>query len=172
MPKAPTAPTSRPVAPKQQPPPIQRVNFTEDDFKGNVARFNTIMAQLTGAVQALQGSGGRTSLVSGLEMQGETVSGLGSPQGPTDAVSSGHVESNYGPDTTSKALDIGGSNCLKGLAATYGQSQLNSTAITAIQAILAKGTGISGTLIIPKLTTANGSLTFVNGIITAFTQPT
>jgi hypothetical protein len=32
--------------------------------------------------------------------------------------------------------------------------------------------GASGTLTIPKLTTANGSLTFVNGIITAFVQPT
>ena len=32
--------------------------------------------------------------------------------------------------------------------------------------------GVSGTLTIPKLTTANGSLTFTNGIITAFVQPT
>jgi hypothetical protein len=33
-------------------------------------------------------------------------------------------------------------------------------------------TGASGTIVIPKLTTANGSITVVNGIITAFVNPT
>lgn len=32
--------------------------------------------------------------------------------------------------------------------------------------------GATGTITIPKLTTANGSITVVNGIITAFTNPT
>jgi hypothetical protein len=172
MPKAPTAPTSRPVAPKQQPPPIQRVNFTEDDFKGNIGRFNTIMAQLTGAVQALQGSGGRTSLVSGLDMQGETVSGVGAPQGDTDAVSLGHANANYSPDATASSFDLGGSHALKGLTNLQINSNTQASQIAAILAILAGGMGISGTLIIPKLTTANGSLTFVNGIIVGFVQPT
>lgn len=37
---------------------------------------------------------------------------------------------------------------------------------------LVQSGGVSGTITIPKLTTANGSITVVNGVITAFTNPT
>lgn len=153
----PAKPTNRPVAPKQQPPPIQRVNFTEEDFKGNISRLNTIMAQLTGAVQALQGSGGRTSLFSGLDVQGETISGVGAPQSPTDAVSLQHADSSYSPAATASSFDLGGANALKGLSNI--QLQLQQAA--------------NGTVTLAKITGggSNGSLTFVNGLITKFVAP-
>lgn len=153
----PAKPTNRPVAPKQQPPPIQRVNFTEEDFKGNISRLNTIMAQLTGAVQALQGSGGRTSLFSGLDVQGETISGVGAPQSPTDAISLAHAEANYSPQATASQFDLGGSQALKGLSNI--QLQLQQAA--------------NGTVTLAKITGggSNGSLTFVNGLITKFVAP-
>ncbi len=155
----PTTPNpSRPVAPKQQPPPIQRVNFTEDDFKGNIGRLNTVMAQLTGAVQALQGSGGRTAIFSGLDVQGETVSGLGTPKSPTDAVSLAHAQGSYSPEVVGPQLDLGGKNAMPGLSSIYLMiTQAGSGTVT-----LAKLTG-GGT---------NGSITFKNGLMQSFVNPT
>jgi hypothetical protein len=150
----PSTPTSRPVAPKQTPPPIQRFQFTKEDFTTDegVARFNTMMSQHATAVQALQGSGGRTTLFSGVDVQGETVTGLGAPQGDTDAVSLAHGQANYSPAAVGPQLDIGGSNTLKGLA---------SITLQMTQAF-------TGTIVLAKLTGpgANGSITVVNGLIT------
>ena len=155
----PSKPTSLPVAPKQQPPPIQRFQFTKEDFTTDegVSRFNTLMAQHATAVQALQGSGGRTAFFSGLDVQGETISGVGDPQSPTDAVSSGHAESQYSASSLSPKLDIGGSQALPGLTSIY--LQMTQAA--------------SGTVVLAKITGggSNGSLTFVNGLITAFVAP-
>lgn len=154
----PTAPTSRPVAPKQQPPPIQNFQLTKEDFTENTARVNTLMQQLITAVQALQGSGGRTALFSGIDVQGETVSGVGAPQGPTDAVSLSHAEANYSPQATASQFDVGGSSALKGLTNLYLQLQQ----------------GGSGTVTLAKLTGGgtNGSIVFKNGLMQSFVQPT
>jgi hypothetical protein len=151
---APAKPTNRPVAPKQQPPPIQRFQFTKEDFStdAGVARVNAMMAQHATAVQALQGSGGRTTLFSGLDVQGETVTGVGSPQGPSDAVSLAHANGNYSAPAVGPQLDIGGSNALPGLSSIY----------------LQMTQAFSGTIALAKLTTlgANGSITVANGLIT------
>ena len=152
--------TNRPVAPKQQPPPIQRFQFTKEDFStdAGVARVNAMMAQHATAVQALQGSGGRTTLFSGLDVQGETVTGVGSPQGPSDAVSLAHAEANYSPQATSSSFDIGGKNALTGLTNLY----------------LQVTQGGSGTVTLAKLTTlgTNGSITFKQGLMQSFVNPT
>lgn len=150
----PTPNPSRPIAPKQQPPPIQRFQFTKEDFStdAGIARVNAMMAQHATAIQALQGSGGRTTLFSGLDVQGETVTGVGAPQSPSDAVSLQHAQDNYSPQATASQFDVGGPNALKGLTALY----------------LAQTNGFSGTITTAKLTTlgANGSITVVNGLIT------
>jgi hypothetical protein len=150
--------------PPQTPPPIQRVQFTKEDFTTDegVARFNAIYAQHVGATQALQGSGGRTTLFSGLDVQGQTVTGLGAPQGDTDAVSLAHANGNYSAPAVGPQLDIGGPNALKGLTGLY---------LTFQQFLQA---GANGTITLAKLTSggANGSITVKKGQITAFTNPT
>jgi hypothetical protein len=163
--------TSRPIAPKQQPPPIQNFQFTADDFK-NPSRLNVMMQQLVTAVQALQGSGGRTALFSGIDVQGETVTGLGTPQNETDAVSLGHAQGSYSAPVIGPQLDLGGSNALKGLSLLQLNSNDQGNAIAAIQALLAAAA--SGTVTLAKLTNAGttGSITFSSGLITGVVDPT
>jgi len=168
--------TSRPnaasVTPAATPIPIQRVQFTSEDFSTNTNRFNVTMNQLIGAVQALQGAGGATVLPSGVNVAGSTVTGLASPTGPTDAISAGHAQSQYGASAIGPDLDLGGSHALKGLSSLQLNQNSLSGALAAIQATLA--TGVSGTVTLIKLTGggANGSLTFVGGLITAYVAPT
>ncbi len=175
--------TSRPnaasVVPAATPIPIQRVQFTAEDFSTNTNRFNVTMNQLIGAVQALQGAGGATDLPSGVNVAGSTVTGLAAPTGPTDAISAGHAQSQYGAGTIGPDLDLGGSHALKGLnSLQIGQNSLNTTvtsqgtSITAIQTTLA--TGVSGTVTLIKLTGpgSNGSITVTNGIVTGIVPPT
>lgn len=161
-----TNPT-RPAPPRQTPPPIQRVQFSKEDFttESGVARMNTVMSQLTGAVQALQGSGGPSVLPSGVDVAGARVTGLAAPQHSSDAISAGHAQSQFSADTLGPQLDIGGSNALKGLTGL--QIQQNR-----LQSALAGG--VSGTITLAKLTVGgtNGSITVTSGIITAFTNAT
>ena len=168
---------NRPAPAKQNPLPIQRFQFTKEDFTTDegVARFNTMMSQHVTAVQALQGSGGRTVIQSGLDVQGETVTGLGAPQNESDAVSLGHAQANYSPASTAASFDLGGSNALKGLTNLQIVSNTNAPLIASIPAIKAQlAVGISGTITLAKLTGGgtNGSITVVKGIITAFVNPT
>jgi hypothetical protein len=130
---------------------------TAEDFK-DPKQLNVFLSQLTGAVQALQGSGGRTTLFSGVDVQGETVTGLGAPQGDTDAVSLAHAQGNYSAPAVGPQLDIGGSNALKGL-----------TSIT-----LAMTQAFSGTIPLAKLTGggSNGNVTVKNGLIVSVVAPT
>jgi hypothetical protein len=169
----PTPKPARSVAPNPQ--PIQFTPFTLDHFKTpeGLAFVNQFFAQIVNQQNRSVGTAGPVVLPAGINVAGSTVTGLGTPTGPTDAVSSGHAEANYGASSTAKALDIGGTNTLKGLASVYQSTQNNApliAAIPGIQAVLKPG--VSGTLTIPKLTTANGSLTFVDGIITSYVEPT
>jgi hypothetical protein len=159
-----------------KPLPIQNVQFTEDEVKDPkqfAAKLNVFFQQLVPSVQSLQGVAGPSVMPSGIDVAGQTVTGLGAPQGPTDAVSSGHADSQYSAEALQPQLDLGGKNALKGLTGLQITSNKQATSITAIQAILKPGTGISGTVTLAKITGggSNGSLTFVNGIITAFTAP-
>ena len=171
-----TRPTPRPDAPVQRPNPIQNFQWKKEDFasEGGMGRINTQMQQLITAVQALQGTAGPTLMPSGINVNGARVAGLGAPEHPDDAISSSHAAGNFSPAVVSPQLDLGGDHALKGLTILQSQASQASTAIKAIQAILAPGTGVSGTVTLIKLTGggANGHLTFVNGIITAFLAPT
>lgn len=179
MPSAPTfRPTAASVIPAATPLPIQRYQVTKEDFE-KPERFNVFLSQLTNAVQAVQGSGGPSVLPSGIDVAGATVSGLRSPTSPTDAVSAGHADSNYGAANVGPLLDIGGKHTLKGLTGLQltSNSQAKTltglqTSVTAIQGTLA--VGVSGTIPLAKLTGggANGSITVTGGIISAFVAPT
>ena len=158
------------------PRPVQYTPFRKEDFASDsgVAFVNQTLSQLTTTLNSLVGAGGPTILPSGIDVAGGKVTGLAAPSSPSDAISAGHAEANYSAPVLSSQLDLGGGSTLKGLAYCYGQAQSNQSAVTAIQAILAPGSGVSGTLTIPKLTTGGvaGSLTFKNGVIVGFVQPT
>ncbi len=156
--------STRPQPPVATPLPIQRYQVTKQDFE-NPERFNVFLSQLTGAVQAVQGAGGPSVLPSGINVAGATVSGLGAPQSPSDAISSGHAQSQFSPEVIGPSLDIGGKNALKGLTGLTMQ-------LSQVQNSLAAG--ITGTAVLAKITGggANGSLTFTKGLITAYTAPT
>lgn len=149
--------STRPQPPVATPLPIQRYQVTKQDFE-NPERFNVFLSQLTGAVQAVQGAGGPSVLPSGIDVAGGRVSGLGAPTHPSDAISSGHAQSQFSAETIGPQLDIGGKNALSGLTNLY----------------LKVSQGISGTVPLAKITGggANGSLTFANGIITGYVSPT
>jgi hypothetical protein len=169
-------PAAAATAASTSPLPIQYTPFRKEDFASDsgVSFVNQTLSQLTTTLNSLVGAGGPTLLPAGIDVAGGKVTGLAAPTSPSDAISAGHAAANYSAPVLSQQLDIGGGSTLKGLAYTYQTSQSNQSAVTAIQATLAPGSGISGTLTIPKLTTggANGSLTFKNGIITGFMQPT
>lgn len=167
--------TARPVVQPARPLPIQNLQFTEAEVKDPkqfASKLNVFLQQLVPSVQALQGVAGPSVLPSGVDVAGQTVTGLGPPQGPTDAVSSGHADSQYSAASLQPQLDLGGKNALKGLTGLQITSNSQAASIAKIQAALALG--ISGTAILAKITGggANGSLTFTAGIITAYTPPT
>lgn len=145
--------------PGKKPLPVQLLQLRPDDLKSGsgIGLLNQWMANVVNAVNTGNGVAGRTILPSGIDVAGSTVTGLGKPTAPTDAVSSSHADANYSAAALRSQLDVGGSQALKGLTAIAAQI----------------GKGISGTVTLAKLTTggSNGSLTFTNGIITAFTAP-
>jgi hypothetical protein len=139
--------------------PIQAPLFREDDFKQEgVEYINQWATQVTLASNLANGSVGPSVLPSGIDMQGGRVTGLSAPQHATDAISSGHAETQFSAQSLQPQLDIGGKNTLKGLAYLY---QLQSA-------------GLTGTVALAKITGggANGSLSFTNGLITGFVAPT
>ena len=91
-----------------KPAPVQFSNFTKADFDDpNMGYFNTVMQQFANAINAGNGSAGKTALPAGIDMQGATVSGVGEPQSPTDAISKGHAEKNYSAQALAPQLEAG-----------------------------------------------------------------
>ena len=148
---------------RNAPVPVQYSPATKDDFstEAGIARFNQQMVQIVNALNRGNGVAGPVVMPNGADVNGATVTGLGAPSGPSDAVSLGHASSNYGAPAVGPQLDLGGKNALKGL--TNLQFQLNNLTTSKI----------SGTVTLAKITGggSNGSLTFVNGVITAYTAP-
>lgn len=162
--------------PNQTPRPVQFPIFRKEQLQTDegMAAFNLSMSQIVNAINQNNGQAGAVVLPSGVDVQGSSVTGLGTPTGPTDAVSLGHSNTNYGAPAVAPQLDIGGKNTLKGLAYTYSQVGPNGTQTNAIAAIQkALAAGVSGTVTLAKITGggSNGSLTFVKGIITAYSAP-
>lgn len=161
------------AAPSGSSLPLQARQFTKEDFE-NPELFNVVFTQMINAVNQILGSGGPSILASGVDVRGSQVTGLGAPSGPTNAISQGHADATYSAAAAQPQLDIGGKYALKGLTAVYGTTTQQGTQIAAIQATLAHGVGVSGTITLAKLTGpgANGSITVLNGIITGFVNPT
>lgn len=154
--------------------PIQAPLFREEDFKAEngYGFVNQWATQVTLAANLANGAVGPSVLPSGVDVAGGKITGLAAPTNPTDAISSGHAQANYSAPVLAKQLDIGGPNALKGLTGLQITSNSQAASISAIQAALAPG--ISATVALAKLTGGgtNGSMTFVAGILTAYTPPT
>lgn len=144
--------------------PLQWASLTPEHFKTQegIDAVNQQMLQIVNAVNRNNGVGGKVTLPHGIDVRGATVSGVGAPQSDSDAISSGHAQSQFSAPVLSPQLDIGGKNTLKGLTGLYLQiNQLTAGAI-------------SGTVVLAKITGggSNGSLTFTNGVITGVVDPT
>lgn len=109
--------------PNQTPRPVQFPVLRKEQFATDegVAYFNLAMSQIVNAINQNNGQAGAVVLPSGVDVQGSSVTGLGAPSDPTDAVSLGHSNTNYGAPAVAPQLDIGGKNTLKGLAYCYQQ---------------------------------------------------
>lgn len=153
------------ATPAANPQPIQFTAFTAKELStdAGISRLNLLLSQYTTTQNSLVGAGGPTILPSGVDVQGSTVTGLGTPSSPSDAVSLAHGNSSYGPAAVSKQVDLGGAHTLIGLSALY--ISLGKTAT---------GSGLNATISLAKLTGggSNGSITIQNGLVTGFVQPT
>lgn len=105
----------------QTPKPIQFTPFKASDFASDsgVAFINQTLSQLTTTLNAFVGAGGPTVLPAGADLQGSTLTGVGSPTSPSDAVPLGHANSAYGAEAQRPQLDIGGKYALKGLTGLW-----------------------------------------------------
>lgn len=129
----PSPPPSSPT-----PLPIQFTPFHKEDFAkdSGVAFVNQTISQLTTTLNSLLGAGGPAILPAGVDVRGGTLTGLGPPASPTDAVSAGHANANFGYAAQQGQLDVGKPYALKGLSYAYGQSFANSQSIATIQKTL------------------------------------
>jgi len=105
--------------------PIQAIQLTENDLK-NPGLLNTYLQSIVQAINQGNGSTGKTVLPAGVDVQGSTVSGVGEPQTPTDAVSKVHAENNYSAAALAPQLEAGGSNTLKSFRALNSKQQQES----------------------------------------------
>jgi len=121
------------------PLPVQFTPFDKSQFHSDagVSFFNQTLSQITTTLNSLLGIGGPAILPSGIDVRGGAISGLGPPTSPTDAVSAGHANSNFGYAAQQSQLDVGKPYALKGLSYAYGQSVANSQAIGTIQTAIA-----------------------------------
>ena len=118
--------TPKPIRLPLQPPIFRKEHFATD---AGVSYVNQQMMQMAMAINASRGEFGPAVIPSGVDVQGASVTGLGSPSGPTDAVSAGHATTNFGAPSVGPQLDIGGTHTLKGLAYCYQQVQNLSAAV-------------------------------------------
>lgn len=156
-------PTPKPVrSAAPNPMPIQYTPLTLKHFQTDegVSFINLQLSQIVNALNRGTGQGGPVVLPAGIDVAGSSVTGLGKPSSPSDAVSLGHADGNYGAPAVSPNLDIGGTSTLKGLASVYAAVQ--------------PGANVSGTITLAKLTGGGteGSITILNGIVTKFVAST
>jgi hypothetical protein len=154
-------PTSRPssrVAPNPQ--ALQFAPFTAEHFSTpqGLAFVNLQMSQWVNALNRATGQAGPVVMPAGVDVAGATVTGLGAPTGPGDAVSLAHGTNNYGAPAVAPQLDLGGANTLKGLSNLY----------------LMMNQAFTGTITLAKLTVSGteGSITVSGGLITKVVQST
>lgn len=160
--------------------PIQTVQLKQDDLKDpTLGQLNNLFASLQNQINALSGAAGKTVLPQGVDTQGSTVTNVGEPTGPTDAVSKGHAEANYSAQALAPKLESGGSTGLKSYRALNSKSQqetnsvflqsIMNTAPTANSSILSATTPSGGST---AVTISAGQHVYVSGKIVTYAQRT
>jgi hypothetical protein len=167
--------------PSPQPPtasvtPIQFQHLSAEDFKDPTAgTFNLWASQLTNLVNNIAGSAGRTMLPAGVDVAGSTVSGIGEPSSPSDAVSKAHAEANYSAAALAPQLEAGQKNSLKTMRrlndtnqqesySTY-LNKLSNTSPTTNDTVVTAGAPSAGTV---TITIPAGNHYFPDGTIVPF----
>jgi hypothetical protein len=131
------------VAYKGRPIPIQAPNLRPEDLKGDLGYLNQYLTQVTNAANLANGAVGPSVLPAGIDVAGSRITGLAAPQSDTDAISSGHAQSQFSAPTLQPKFDIGGSNALKGLTYLYGQQQATQSAVESIPSTYTGGNTIN-----------------------------
>jgi hypothetical protein len=122
------------------------------------ANSSTHYSKVVDAVNSLLGYNGPAVISNSLDVRGNNVQNVANPVSGTDAMNLQTAEAKYSPSVTSSQLDVTGGNALKGLTYLYRQSQK----------------GLSVTITTAALTTggAQGSMTFLNGLLVNSVQST
>lgn len=115
-------------------------------------------SKVTDAVNTLLGYNGPAVIGNTLDVQGNPIQNVATPQAATDALNLGTADAKYSPSVVGSQFDIGGKHALKGLTNLYMQSQK----------------GLSVTIVTSALTPTGtqGSMTFVKGLLVSQVQAT
>ena len=136
--------------PNSEPRQIQFTPFTAEHFKTTegISFVNLQLSEIVRALNQSNGTAGTVVLKEGVDVAGSKVTGLGSPENETDAVSLGHADANYSSAAAAENLDVGGKNALKGLTNVY----------------LMMGQSLSGSFVV-STPSGNKTITVVGGLI-------
>lgn len=139
--------------------PIQFSPLTKQDLEDpNLGLVNAIFQQMANGINAGNGSGGKTVLPAGIDVQGATVSGVGAPKNPSDAVSKGHAEENYSAAALAPQLEGSGKYSLKTMR-RLGDTNQQETSSTYLN-LLSNTTPTANTSIVTAGAPSGGSVTF------------
>lgn len=114
-----------PSPPAQSVTPIQFSHLSAEDFK-DPGTFNLWASQVTNLLNNVAGSAGRTQLPQGVDVAGSTISNIGEPASPFDAVSKSHAEANYSAAALAPQLESGQKNSLKTMRRLNDKNQQES----------------------------------------------
>jgi hypothetical protein len=169
------------------PPPIKLGKIT---FSSLSLPEQLQMSRMIDAVNTLGGYSGDIQLQSHLDMSGNKIKNVGAAEDPKDVVTSEVAEANDSAQAVRPKLEGGGSASLRtfltglkgdvtasgpGVAPAKVQSVADFSQIGGNLAITQLPTsGVSGTVTLAKLTTlgTEGSLSFTNGLLVGFVNPT
>lgn len=96
MPPPPTRPAPQSTTP---PAPLAQITLRDEDIKDpNLSLLNNVLTNLQQSINYLLGHSGTPTIKSGLDLGGQRIVNVGTPQHPDDAVSHAFAQSRYGPD--------------------------------------------------------------------------
>lgn len=173
-------PPPAPPVPNQPATPIISGQFTAQDMADpQLSLFNTWKTSIENQVNALSGAAGKSVLPAGVDVAGSTVTGIGEPQSPADAVSKGHAEANYSASALAPQLESGSGTSLKSYRALNSKAQKESysnflegvlnTSPTANTSIITGAAPAGGSV---AVTVSAGTHLFVSGNQASYAQRT
>lgn len=167
--------SSRPAIPNPT-TPFQSVQLKLSDLQEPGLPFlNSLLTQIQQQVNELTGASGKTILSSGVDVSGSTISNVGEPVSPADAISKSHAEANYSAAALAPQLESGGKTSLKTFRALNSKSQqeqfstflnrVTNTSPTTNTTIVTAGSPSGGAV---TITIPAGYHLFVDGSIIPF----